>query len=388
MPSRLMLRAAAGLLWVGSFLALALGVPRLLLGDDAALAPVGGEGSYEQLPQLTDGTPCPSCRPRYWIVSSRCAAQDLHDFGQGHLQYYERTADGRLVGSSPAAMAGGFIPGAPVMVFLHGAYVSWEDNCVQSDETWRWIRRACPNRQLNVVFFTWPSDRSVPTLLIPCELNRRARQAETNAFYVACVLSQIPDSSPVCLVGHSYGARMAVATLHLAAGGSVQGKRFSGSVGCKRIRAVLAAGAFDHNWINDGGCYCYALRRAECILNLVNRHDIALKGYPLLRPFARRAIGASGVTWLDRRHQTHTDRIRNVDVTGLVGHGHFWPNYYECIECAGFLVPWVYFPDVNPVCTQTVMLPLEEGGHLPSPAPPAPPMPPASEAAPGPALAP
>ncbi|MCA9055567.1 MAG: hypothetical protein KDA75_17115 [Planctomycetaceae bacterium] len=318
---------------------------------------VGGDAPYF----LPAETPLPLNAPqvvpqpgvRYWIVSSRQSPQEIPRVHCGHLCVYERRCDGSLCPSGLAALTSQLQPGAPVLLFMHGSYVSWEDNLIQSDATWHWIRRACPDRPLNVIFFTWPSDRT-RCLLAPCELKRQGFEAETNAFYVASLLGYLPDCHPYCLVGHSYGARMTMATLHLAGGGDLQGMRFGGSVGRKRLRAVLAAGALDHNWLNDGGRYERALCRAECVLNLRNRHDLVLKGYPLLRPLlSRRAIGASGVTFFDRRQQTCTCRIENFDVTGIIDAGHFWPHYYESPQLAQMIAPWVYFPEVNPGYQQT-----------------------------------
>lgn len=230
------------------------------------------------------------------------------------------------------------------MVFMHGAYVDWESNLEQSELTYRWIRCACPGRPLNVIFFTWPSDQT-RLLLAACELRQLGAAAEANAFYVASLLACIPDCHPICLVGHSFGARMALATTHLIAGGAIQGRRLACAVGCKRIRVVLAAAAVDHNWLNDCQRFELAACYAEGILNLVNRQDCILKFYPLLRLFSRRALGSVGQTPIDRNRLSCACKVQNCNVTGLVGHGHFWPNYYRSPQIARILAPWVYFPE-------------------------------------------
>ncbi len=313
---------------------------------------------------------------RYWIVSSRNAPQDLRRIQCGHLDVFERHCDGRLCRSSVPQLVAGLHPGAPILLSLHGSYVAWEDNLVQSEGTWRWIRSACPHLPLNIIFFTWPSDQE-RCLLAPCELKRHGVEAEYNAFYVAALLSSLPDCHPVCLLGHSYGARMTMATLHLAGGGAIHGAKLGRGVGSKRLRAVLAAGALDHNWLNADGRYGCALCRAECVLNLRNRHDLVLKVYPLLRPLmARRAIGASGVTGLDRHQQDCTCRLHDLDVTGLVPAGHFWPNYYKQPQLARILASWVYFPDVNTgyIATSPALTPsLAPQASLPPSMPPTPP---------------
>jgi hypothetical protein len=298
---------------------------------------------------------------RYWIVSSRQAPQDPHHVGCGHLDVFERRCDGSLCPTGLPNLVASLQPGAPILISLHGSWVGWEDNLIQSDATWCWIRRGCPNLPLNVIFFTWPSDRT-RCLLAPCELARQGVEAEVNAFYVASLLAYLPDCHPICVLGHSYGARMAMATMHLLGGGALHGMTFPCTCP-QRIRVILAAGALDHNWLNDGGRYCRALCRAECVLNLRNRHDIALKAYPLLRPLlAHRALGASGVTFFDRHQQTCTCRIHDLDVTDIVQVGHFWPKYYASSQLARMLASWVYFPDVNPgyMATPMTMTPLAQ----------------------------
>jgi hypothetical protein len=365
MSSRALLRAAHGLLLIALWGATVLVCGDAVRGDEplylppapdalpfhsAAGQPLLGpiETDYVgfSLP-LTDALPMQQPEVRYWIVSSRGSPQDIASIHCGRLCVYERRCDGTVCPSSLANLQARLHPGAPVLISMHGTYVSWDDNLVQSDGTYEWVHCACPNLPLNVIFFTWPSDRE-RCLLAPCELNQHGCEAETNAFYVASLLACLPDCHPVCLLGHSFGARMAAATLHLAGGGSLQGVRFAGSVGAKRIRAIFAAGAFDHNWLNSGSRYGCALYRAECVLNMQNRHDVTLKAYPLLRPlFARRAIGASGVTFLDRHHQDCTDRLRELDVTSVIGHGHLWPNYYLEPRLSRMIAGWIFFPEVN-----------------------------------------
>lgn len=285
------------------------------------------------------------CGVRYWIVSSRCAPQDICRAGCGPLHVYERGCDGCLRPGSFAALQAQLLPGAPVAIFLHGAYVDWEDNLKDAEATWHWIRCACPHRPLNLIFYTWPSDQT-RVLLAGCELKQLGWTAEVNAFYVAALLACLPPDHPVCLVGHSFGARTALASVQLIAGGAVQGRCLGYSVPPRRVRVVLAAAAVDHHWLNDCQRYDRAACYAEGILNLYNRQDCALKLYPLLRLFSRRALGSIGQTQIDRHRQLCAAKIQDCNVTGLVGHGHFWPNYYSSPQIAAILAPWVYFPDL------------------------------------------
>ncbi|MFV0444305.1 MAG: hypothetical protein ACK5Q5_12115 [Planctomycetaceae bacterium] len=369
MLGNVLLRTACGLFLGGTFAVLVVLMPIQVRADEPqSLAP-----TVEPVP-ITDWSPAysppasgyvlpggapPAAMPmealpvaptgvRYWIVSSRHAAQSVSQLRCSRLHYCERRCDGSLCPSSLEGLRAQLIPGAPVLIMMHGSYVTWNDNLIQSEGTYHWIRRACPDRALNIIFFTWPSDQE-RKLLIPCELRRQGWEAEANSFYIASLLSAIPDCHPVCLLGHSYGARIALGAMHLGGGGALQGCRLNGSIGAKRVRVVLAAAAVDHNWLNDNGRYCQALCRSEGVLNLRHRHDGVLKLYPLLRPFsAHRALGASGVTFFDRRRQSCTCNIENFDVTGMVPNSHFWPEYYGTPQLAYSIAPWVYFPDVNP----------------------------------------
>ncbi len=93
-------------------------------------------------------------------------------------------------------------------------------------------------------------------------------------------------------MGHSHGARMTAAALHLLAGGEVDDTHLTYLPPPEqRIRAVLVAGALDHHWMDPGQRYGMALCRTECLLYMRNDHDIVLSIYPMRRLFSRRALG-------------------------------------------------------------------------------------------------
>jgi hypothetical protein len=359
-----MLRCAGGLAGIGLLTLCVLGLATTARGDEPLMLPptdglpesFSPEASVDpSVPQPGEYLPagevpadacwtCPGVR--YWVVSSRHASQDAECLGA--LRCYERRCDGCLAPSDCNAMISQFIPGAPVLVCIHGSYVDYQTSLEYAESTYWWIRKVYPCRPLNVVFYTWPSERT-RCLLAICELNQLGRRAETNAFYLSCLLSWMPDCHPVCLIGHSHGARLALATAHLAGGGSIEGRRTAYSVGAKRLRVILAAGAVDNNWLNDCARYDRALCRAEGILNLRNRKDVVLKLYPLLRPLANhRALGTSGVTFFNRQRQTCPDRVKNLDVTNMVGFGHVWPKFIASHQLACTIAGWVYYPEVNP----------------------------------------
>jgi hypothetical protein len=136
--------------------------------------------------------------------------------------------------------------------------------------------------------------------------------------------------------------------LHLSGGGEVQGMTYPGSLASHRYRAVFAAAAVDHNWLNPRGRYECALPRTECIVNLRNRRDFALAFYPLHRPFAGRSLGRAGLTRRDtRKLGAESQKLINIDVTSIEGHNHMWPGYFQSPEIAAAIAPVIYFPETN-----------------------------------------
>ena len=286
--------------------------------------------------------------PQYWIVSSRCDVQHkrhLH-LDDGELDVYQRTPDGQLSQTNMASLQSQIIPGVPVLLCIHGYYVTWQDECHESHQAYQWIRNACPQLPLQVIFFTWPSDGLI-TGLLPADIAIRSKQAEFNGFHTARLLNCVPESCPVSFIGHSLGCRTILSTLHLAGGGEVQGMTYPGSLTSHRYRAVFVAAALDHYWLNPRDRYGCALPRTECIVNLQNRKDLPLAFYPLLRPFAGRALARSGLTRRDtRKLGSQSSKFVNLDVTETQGHNHLWPGYFLCPEIAAAIAPVIYYPGV------------------------------------------
>jgi len=232
------------------------------------------------------------CNEDYWIVSSRCAVQDIRQVCSGRwgLDVFHRTADGKLHRSTMNELSSSLIPSMPVCIYSHGMFVSWESQYQDAHYAAQLVRRARPNQPLQMIFFTWPSDGPY-TGILPADITVRGRRAEFNGFHMAHLISQVPESCPLSLVGHSQGARLMLSTTHLLGGGQVLGHRFPYHVGRRHIRVVVAAAAFDHHWLNRGERYGCALNPVECMLNLRNQCDVPLRLYPFTRPFARRALG-------------------------------------------------------------------------------------------------
>jgi hypothetical protein len=334
-----------------------------LTAAPAARTTQAGEPLYYVVPPLMPpaGAVAPDVADgdSYWIVSTRRAAQHRLDPPTTTLDYIRRQEDGTLAVSHAAAMQAELAPGVPVVVFVHGSFVAWSDQVEQARTTNRWIKQAAGGRPLHVVFFDWPSDGPY-TYLFPIDVTVRGERAEFNGLHLMCLMSQFPAESPVCLVGHSHGARTVLAALHLSAGGSIQNLMFYGTIGQRPLRAVLAAAAVDHDWLNPGERFERALCRSE-VMNLRNKCDSALTFYPLSAPFSRPSLANVGFTASDRAEMGPLAyRAIQLDVTELVGQSHTWPHYDQEPAIAAAIAPFALFWELQPAPLLAPQLSLAE----------------------------
>jgi hypothetical protein len=287
-------------------------------------------------------------RPIYWIVSSRCCNDELENNRPCHFSVTRFSAGGRRC-STLDEMYASLTPQVPVCVMVHGSFVQWDSMLRDSAGTNQWLRNSAPGRPLHIIFYTWPSDdasRLLPHAVDAKDARIMGRRAELNGLYLAQLVSRIPESNPVSLMGHSHGARMVTSCLHLLSGGCVEGRSIPPARHQPRIRTVLAAAAMDHDWLNPGQRYELALRRTEAVINIQNRHDLPLFFHPTHHLFAARALGRSGVTPEDQvQLGNDSHKINDLDVTDIIGFRHFWPNYYQQPVIANSIRHYVYFDD-------------------------------------------
>ncbi|MBI1312286.1 hypothetical protein GC176_13435 [bacterium] len=294
------------------------------------------------------------CDEPHWILSIR-HCEDCCPQCACRFDFDVRRADwnGCWQPSNMSEFQQSLIPGAPTCVMVHGSFVTPDTVAEDSRNTFHWLRQAAPHLPLNVVFVTWPSDgiftfnpSIAATSLVPSlDVSILGRRAEMNGCRLARLVQSLPADSPICLLGHSHGARMVASACHFLGGGQVQGIWIANGPG-HRVRAVFAGAAIDHDWLNPGQRYDRALCAAECVLNLKSRSDWALAIYPLRRPFSRLALGQTGFTSRDLRQLgSRAGQVADFDVSEQLGVNHIWPCFYERPEIAAALVPWIYFTE-------------------------------------------
>ncbi len=301
------------------------------------------------LPTVVVGAP-----EEHWLVSTRnCRTMCRRCAAGCSLDFYRADKDCCTTRSSQPEFTSTLRPGVPVCIVVHGSYVTGDSVKEDCRGTFDWLRCGAPDRSLHVVFFTWPSDGiftldggNALTSLVPgVDVAILGRRAETNGLQLAQLVNAIPSENPVCLIGHSHGARTVAAALHLLGGGDVQGLALR-HITPHRIRTVFAAAAIDHDWLSPKERYGKALCTTECVINLRTRKDWALWFYPLRKPFSPASLGRKGFTKRDLQQLGDlSTQVAELDVTEYVGVGHIWPNYYEQPEISTAIAPLVYFAE-------------------------------------------
>lgn len=294
-----------------------------------------------------------------WVVSSRCSRQDWDEPGSNGLMVHRRVGGGAMHRSSMNALRAEIDPSLPTAVFVHGSYVDFEWFVKESQATSKWLRSCRCGKPLQIIHFTWPSDENARYL--PCSVRDLTNRAEFNGFYLARLLGCIPVDGRcgghLTVIGHSHGGLITTAAMHLLAGGSAQGHTSRSRLQWK-ANVVLAAPAIDRDWlaprrtsrsfmsmnqICDRGRYDRAMNCVNRMLILSNRHDIALKLYPARRLFAKQALGRTGLWQRDRDQMGSAGcRIRDVDVSNILGCKHIWPYYLASQHIACTVSPYVF----------------------------------------------
>lgn len=294
------------------------------------------------------------CNEDHWIISARHCQQSCHECAHDcSFSYVRSDWNGCATPASEADFQTWLQPGVPVCIMVHGSFVTSDTVAEDSMNTFRWLRQAAPHLPLQVVFLTWPSEGiltlnpaiAVSSAIPGLDVAVLGRRAEFNGIRLVKLIQMISPHSPICLIGHSHGARIVASGLNLLGGGELCGVHLCNGPS-HRIRTVLAAAAIDHDWLCPGQRYDCALNATECLLNIRVRKDWALMIYPLRKPFSPRALGSAGFTRSDFRRLGHrASQVANYDLSELIGYGHIWPEFYQHQSVADSLVEWVYFHD-------------------------------------------
>lgn len=283
----------------------------------------------------------------YWIASSReCCQRGQTHCPMGTLRYFAADSRNCLTDVAEPVFLSSLNYDVPICFVIHGDLTSFDDLRQAAPPIVKWIRRGASGLPVQIVFYTWPSD-DANTPIPQLDISARGERAEFNGCYLAMLVSQFPAHARVSFFGHSFGARITAATLHLMAGGAIPGCRFRLNPAAPRsYRAVFIAAAMDRDWLNPGERYGRALCVTEWLLNIKNGADFVINLYPMRTLFGQQALGRVGFSPGDRlRMGTLSSRITEWDATMSIGPSHAWAFYYRRPEIAALMGPVLAYPN-------------------------------------------
>lgn len=252
-----------------------------------------------------------------WLISTRQAAScGEHRLAEQQIPLWQTAGDcwnsrslhdlKQIVQNDPR----------PMIVFIHGNRESLQSAVCQAEAVRGKLQRS--GRKYRLLIWAWPSDR-VGRRQRP-DVQLKHAYTPTQAGYLADLLQLLEQQEEICLVGYSFGARIAVeATARIPKQSS------------RRIRLVLVAAAVDAGDLSPQGRFAAAARAAVEITITRNRFDPALRFYP--RMYGRRGPQALGYVGPCGGN----GRFSVVELSCAVGKTHAWLCYAAAID------PTIYF---------------------------------------------
>ncbi len=256
-------------------------------------------------------------------LGTRCDAQAM---AHG-LHCERREPDGRWVHQSWDATLAQFATPLPTVIYVHGNRVDSGGDKSHGLDFYRWLAaRTNSEPPLRYVIWSWPSSQIRGRLK---DYEVKAARTTPCGWQLAWAIDQMPASTPLAIVGYSYGARLTTGALHLLGGGRMGSLQLAPRANPQRppLRAALVAAAMDAHWLRPGGFHGQALSQVDNLLLVNNRQDPAMRFYPL-SPVGHRmpALGYAGPTGRAALGE-YADRIQSIDMTGSVGRHHALSEY-------------------------------------------------------------
>jgi hypothetical protein len=287
--------------------------------------------------------------PPLWLISTRAAPQcgDLKD-GARSICRWQWKADDCWTAKEANAFSAVADSSVPVVVLVHGNGTTADEAVEHGWQMYQTLRQDARDRSFRCVIWSWPSDRQSRRLRPDVQLKQAYSNAES--YYLAEWLAALPRKTPVCLIGHSLGARIITGALQLMAGGQLAGRSLAArptetdGPARRPLRVMLLAAAIDSDWLVPGHRDGLALAWVEQMLITRNACDRALRWYP--RIAGRRGPEAMGFVGPLLHDGGKT--VEAVDVSGSVGKSHDVRCYLASPEFRCRLARYAFLEGVSP----------------------------------------
>lgn len=217
------------------------------------------------------------------------------------------------------------------IIYVHGNWMPVNETRTRALIVYQMIA-AHSAEPIRFICFSWPSEqRERPAR----DVITKKPLLTTSSFYLASFIQRLPADQPLSTLGYSFGGAIVTGSLHLLAGGELDGYCL-----CDRtprsqpIRVGLAAPAFDQFALGRSGRYCRALEVVDYLHNLYNSRDPILRRFRFFdRDNDPVAAGFAGLSiTLAVLPLEANDKIEQVDCCS-VGRSHYELAY---LSCSGF----------------------------------------------------
>ena len=239
----------------------------------------------------TSPTPAPR---QVWLINTRSApgCGDL-EAGLPQIAYCrldESCGCGQWQTSDAAAFQASALPGVPTTVLVHGYGTDADWAVRHGNELYGLMKQQACGRPFRLIVWSWPADR-VGRRPRP-DVQMKVCRSDVEAYYLARVLPESAQGTPLSLVGYSLGCRTVSGALQLLAAGSVAGRSLAPEVlaawnnaGPRPIRVMMLAAAMDADWLEPCCPRGLAPLAVERILVIDQRLRSCLEVvFPPLRP--------------------------------------------------------------------------------------------------------
>ena len=277
-------------------------------------------------------------------IGTRCDVAAM----AGGLRCERRDANGRWRRLSWEETLADFAEPMPTVIYVHGNRISDEADKPHGLGLYRWLAaRKTGAAPMRYVIWSWPATKIRGQIK---DYEVKAARTRPCGWQLAWTIDRLPTSSPLAIVGYSYGARVTTGALHVLGGGRLGELELAERVHPERppLSVALVAAAVDAQWLRPEGYHGRALGQTARLVLANNTLDPAMRFYPI-SPVGRHAtaLGYAGVPGRESLGELAA-RIHCVDMTAAVGRHHALSAYLSTATLGRALGQVVDLPAVMP----------------------------------------